>query len=201
METLTPATIDESIAKLLQGKDLAKIECMSIRPHVGWNSLSWKGLYQIALSEVFHSPKYKGGNALTFGEYDSVPFFAAIYKSDNGLCGVVVTASTKAEFVRIGYGVLTSGTVSVVKSSSDLTYETIPAPFKKVGERLKVLASSMLGHRNVETTKEEVKSLADKNISLELALEKSKKREAKATKRLELLEKQQVTAKQPPDTK
>jgi len=197
MENLTPATIDQAIAKLLESTDLAKVEIMSIRPHVGWNSLSWKGLYQIALSELFYSGKLKGGNGLCFGEYDSVPFFAAMYKSDKGLCGVVVTASTKAGSVRMGYGVLTDGAVSLVKSSSDLTFDTLPDPFKAVSKRLKVLAVKMLGRRNLVTTASEVAVLVDKNITLELALEKSKKAEGKATERLEKLQKAQGVDKKP----
>ena len=188
MDDLTPISIDEAIAKLLKGKSLAKLDMLSIRPHVGWNSLSWKGLYQIALSELFYSDKCKGGNALAFGEYDSVPFFSAIYKGDKGLCGICITASTKSENVRMGYGVINNGTVSVVKSSTDMTYDGIPSPYKAVGKQLSVLAKKYLGQRSTTFTRKDAEKAAEKTIALSESLEKSKKREALLLQRLEKLE-------------
>lgn len=188
MLELTPSTMDESIAKMLSGKDLDDVGIMSVRAHVKWSSLSWKALYQIASDELFLSDKCKGSNGLTFGEYDSVPYFAILYKGEDCTCGVVITASTKSGIARIGYVIHRSGTVSVVKSSSDLTYDNIPAPYKGVAKALKVLADRLLGQREIAVTQETVQAQADKTITLEIALEKSKKAEKKATDRLALLE-------------
>lgn len=193
---LIPETMDEKIAILLKGKSLGKIEVVSPPAFVKWENLTWKALYSV----VFTADR-DAKRSVSFGVFDNVPYFTAMYLNDDKvLCGIVLSCSInkEANYVRGAYVVGTVGDTKIVQRIPKMGFADVPAPYKAVSKRLLALRDKHLAQRGIAVAESGVDKAAESVVTLELALEKAKKREAKLLDRLEKAEKAEKEAKEKP---